>query len=217
MCGLKRPTAQTFRNGSSKDNAAARSAGSQPRRVAALEKQHGTLAETTQRNRSREFVAEKTVVRKVTIAGHPFVLRSNDVVRALRGVDPEPITRHFVVIGTRRFPPKQVVSEVTGLDRADFTTHQARRTLIRLGFSAGRRSATAAGRRAESARGEGTGENLRLREFSGKWVAIQGEDVIHASDSPRELVGWLSRHGQKADTMFRVPDDELATTGLAPL
>ena len=82
-------------------------------------------------------MAEKTVVREVKIAGQPFVLRSSEVVRALRDVDPEPITSHFVVIDSRRFPPKQVVSVITGLDRADFTTHQARRTLIRFGSRPG--------------------------------------------------------------------------------
>jgi hypothetical protein len=178
------------------------------------------LAEMSQRKQRGETVAEKTIVRRVTIAGRPFVFRSHDVVRALRKIDPEPITSHFVVVGTRRFPPKQVVSEVTGLDRADFTTHQARRTLIRLGFSAGRRTATTPNRGAPSVRGRGAVADplaLRLRGFSGKWVAIKDDDVIHASDSPHELVGWLSQYGQKADSMFRVPEDELAATGLAPL
>jgi hypothetical protein len=165
-------------------------------------------------------VAEKTVVRQVTIAGRPFVLRSDEVVRALREIDPEPITSHFVVVGTRRFPPKQVVGEVTGLDRADFTTHQARRTLIRLGFSAGRRAAATSNPRSTVVPGPGMVADplaLRLRDFIGKWVAIKDDDVIHASDSPYELVGWLGRHGQKADSMLRVPDDELSATGLAPL
>jgi hypothetical protein len=84
---------------------------------------------------------EKRAERDVRIAGKGFQLRSRDVVRALRKVDPEPIASHFVVIGGRRYPPKQVISAVTGLDRADFTTHQARRTLMRLGFTAGRRTA----------------------------------------------------------------------------
>jgi hypothetical protein len=113
------------------------------------------------------------------------------------------------------------VSEVTGLDRADFTTHQARRTLIRLGFSAGRRPTKTSGLRSASAHREPLDgpERLadRLRPLSGKWVAIKDNDVIHATESPHELVGWLSRHGQKADSMFRVPEDELAATGLAPL
>lgn len=88
-------------------------------------------------------MAETTLERRVRVAGQDFVLRTSDVKRALRSTQPEPIFRHFVVIGTRRFPPKQVISAVTGLDRADFTTHQARRTLMRLGFPAGRRGGAA--------------------------------------------------------------------------
>ena len=52
--------------------------------------------------------------------------------------DFRPVHEHYVVVGGRRFPPKQVLSCVTGLDRADFTTHQARRILKRLGFVAAR-------------------------------------------------------------------------------
>jgi hypothetical protein len=48
-------------------------------------------------------------------------------------------------------------------------------------------------------------------------LCLQDDDVIHASDSPRELVAWLGQHGQAADTMFRVPENQLAATGLAPL
>lgn len=157
-------------------------------------------------------------MRPVTIAGQSFVLRDTDVLRILRDVDPEPIKSHFVVVGGRRFPPKQIVSEVTGLDRADFTTHQARRTLLRLGFSAGRRTVKSRGPRSAGKVDAGS-ERLgdRLRAFAGKWVAVQDDDVIHAAESPQELVGWLSRHGQRADSMFRVPEDELAATGLAPL
>lgn len=170
-------------------------------------------------------MSEKAVVRQVKIAGQPFALRNRDVVRALRKLDPEPITSHFVVVGSRRFPPKQVISAVTGLDRADFTTHQARRTLIRLGFPAGRRGAAPSTRalgemvnpeQSDSATGP---ERLadELRRFSGLWVAIKDEELLHAAESPQALVGWLGQHGQKADSVFRVPDDELAATGLAPL
>jgi hypothetical protein len=161
-------------------------------------------------------MAEKTVVRRVTIAGQPFVLNRRDVLRAVRGVDPEPITSHFVVVGSHRFPPKQVIGELTGLDRADFTSHQARRTLMRLGFTAGRRAAHA---RSAQARASAKGEQLaeRLREHTGEWVAIKGGDLLHASSTPKALVAWLSRHGQKADSVFRVPEDELAASGLAPL
>ena len=64
--------------------------------------------------------------------------RPSAVQTALEGVLPEPIHEHYVVIYGRRWPPKQVLALVTGLDRADFTTHQARRALTRLGFPAAR-------------------------------------------------------------------------------
>jgi hypothetical protein len=129
-----------------------------------------------------------------------------------------------VVVGTRRFPPKQAISAVTDLDRADFTTHHARRTLMRLGFSAGRRGAGALGSTpgppVGSATGSSasgfTGERLadRLRPLVGRWVAIKDDDILHAADTPHQLVGWLGEHGQKADSVFRVPEDELAATGV---
>lgn len=165
---------------------------------------------------------EKPITRQVRIAGQPFLLRSRDVVRAVRKLDPEPIASHFVVVGTRRFPPKQVISAVTGLDRADFTTHQARRTLIRLGFPAGRRgvgalTSAAAASVTQGERAVPEGLASRLRPLAGRWVAIKDQDVLHAAATPHELVGWLGEHGQSADSVFRVPEDELAATGLAPL
>lgn len=163
---------------------------------------------------------QATGAREVRIAGQPFVLHSKDVLRALRRLEPEPIHSHFVVVGSRRFPPKQVIGAVTGLDRADFTTHQARRTLMRLGFSAGRRGGRASATE-DGSKGapEPPGDRLadRLRPLTGQWVAIKDEDVLYAADSPQELVGWLARQGQRADSVFRVPEDELAATGIAPL
>ena len=165
---------------------------------------------------------EKTVQRQFKIAGQPFTLRHGDVVRAARALDPEPISSHFVVVGSRRFPPKQVISAVTGLDRADFTTHQARRTLMRLGFAAGRRAGSGVANSPPSGSGQGqySGDVPladRLLSLTGRWVAIKDDDVLHAAGTPQELVGWLNKHGQKADTVYRVPESESAATGLAPL
>jgi hypothetical protein len=159
---------------------------------------------------------ETIAVRRVTIAGQTFELRRSDVLKAFQSVEPEPIASHFVVVGSRRFPPKQVIGEVTGLDRADFTTHQARRTLLRLGFAAGRR-----GSRSSSAgtRSQAPDASLaeRMRAFTGEWIAVKDDEVLHASSSPQALVRWLGKHGQKADSMFRVPEDDLAAGGIAPL
>jgi hypothetical protein len=163
----------------------------------------------------------------MTVSGRSYELDREGVQAALEGVLPEPIHEHFVVINGRRWPPKQVLALVTGLDRADFTTHQARRALTRLGFPAARaassrehymRAAQAAGLPASAVGDSGT---LRtsveaLRPFIGLWVAVRGDDVLVAASSPREVVAWLAQHGQRAQSMFRVPDSDQSITGAAP-
>src|SRR6202451_1604280 len=125
----------------------------------------------------------------MTVSGHKYDLDRPGVQEALQGALPEPIQEHFVVINGRRWPPKQVLALVTGLDRADFTTHQARRALTRLGFPAARalrsrehhmRAAQAAGPSGPAA--GGTGRTPRtlveaLRPFIGLWVAVRGDEV----------------------------------------
>jgi hypothetical protein len=55
-----------------------------------------------------------------------------------------------------------------------------------------------------------------LRPFIGLWVAVRGDEVLVAAASPKEVVAWLSRHRQRAQSMFRVVDSEQAITGAAP-
>ncbi|HEY5288363.1 MAG TPA: hypothetical protein VIJ50_14805 [Solirubrobacteraceae bacterium] len=193
----------------------------------------------------------------VTIAKRRFDLRRDRVERALRGVLPEPISTHYVVIGARRYPPKQVIGLLTGIDRADFTSHQARRVLMGLGFAVGRRPVGVAegaedvrrhtrgrvreGDRTGTSRTQSTRSSpsvapataisatpssaadrerdleQALRPLRGEWVAIKDGELLVATPTPTELVGWLVRHDRRADSMFRVPEDELATAGLAPL
>ncbi len=164
----------------------------------------------------------ETSPKTVTIAKRRFQLRADRVERALRQALPEPITSHYVVIGQRRYPPKQAISLVTGLDRADFTTHQARRILTGLGFPAGRRTGQAnskapgnsRGTRSRGMRARPTAETLE--PFIGQWVATKDADVLVAAPEPRTVVGWLAEHRQQADSMFRVPSDEPRATGAAP-
>jgi hypothetical protein len=164
----------------------------------------------------------------MTVSGHSYDLDRHGVQAALEGVLPEPIHEHFVVINGRRWPPKQVLALVTGLDRADFTTHQARRALTRLGFPAARaagsrehhmRAAQGTGS-SEAAPGEtsGTPRTLveALRPFIGLWVAVRGDEVLVAAPSPKDVVAWLAQHGQRAQSMFRVPESDQAITGAAP-
>lgn len=164
----------------------------------------------------------------MTVSGHTYDLDPQSVQEALQGALPEPIYEHFVVINGRRWPPKQVLGLVTGLDRADFTTHQARRALTRLGFTAGRSArpgqrhpggASAAVRsRAAVAESAMPAQPLveALRPFIGLWVAVRGDEVLVAAPSPKEVVAWLARHRQRAQSMFRVPDSEQAISGAAP-
>lgn len=178
----------------------------------------------------------ETASRTVTIAKQPFRLDRRRIEKEMRNVLGEPISSHYVVVGRRRYPPKQVIALVTGLDRADFTSHQARRILMGLGFAVGRRpgsSAPSGGGSATSRAGgfgakddgarlgrrDGAGEDLveTLRAVRGEWVATKGEELLVAAPTPQEVVRWLARHGRQADSMFRVPEDELAMGGLAPL
>jgi hypothetical protein len=158
----------------------------------------------------------ETLSRRVTIAGSRFNLRRDRVERAMRGVLAEPLNSHFVVVNRRRYPPKQVISQITGIDRADFTTHQARRILMGLGFPVGRASRLPR-RTAGSPQIDPRDELVEtLRSLVGQWVAVRDDEVLVSAGTPQEVVSWLSRHRQRADSMFRVPEDELAATGIAP-
>jgi hypothetical protein len=173
------------------------------------------------------------VARKVvTVARQRFELEPGEVELRMRGVLPEPITSHFVVIDGRRYPPKQVIGVLTGIDRADFTTHQARRVLTGLGFAAGRQPRQAvesgametyvdAAKEAPARRVGEEGRSMRpsadsLEPFVGQWVATRGPHVLVATPDPHTLVSWLAEHRQQADSMFRVPNDELEASGAAP-
>lgn len=175
----------------------------------------------------------ETTSRTVTISKRSFQLDRRLVEKTMLGVLGEPISSHYVVVGSRRYPPKQVIARITGLDRADFTSHQARRILMGLGFAVGRRPGSVPGTTVAEASHDiackphvdtplperGSEDELidTLRSLRGEWVAIKDDELLVAASTPQDLLGWLARHRQKADSMFRVPEDELAMGGLAPL
>lgn len=130
---------------------------------------------------------------------------------------PEPLRDHFVVVSGRRFPPKQVLAVATGLDRADFITHQARRVLQRLGFVCGRVSELPPMEPRPAARGPHDGREAELlRPHRGKWVAQRGLEVLVAAASPQEVLAWLERHDREADAMFLVPEEDWQAGGPVP-
>lgn len=69
------------------------------------------------------------------IGGRQMRLDKADVIRKLKGIDPDPIRVHAVEVGGTLYPVKQAFSIVTGLDVLDFNTNQARKELRRLGFT----------------------------------------------------------------------------------
>ncbi len=179
-----------------------------------------------------------TAPKTVTVAKQRFELWRERVEAEMQDVQPEPIASHYVVIDRRRYPPKQVVSVVTGIDRADFTSHHARRILTGLGFPAGRRqsprttSNERSGGHARRTLVRSTGfsapsprsadRSMRpsaeaLEPFVGQWVATRGAEVLVAAGDPRAVVSWLAEHRQRAESMFRVPEEEYQAGGLAPL
>jgi hypothetical protein len=155
------------------------------------------------------------------IAGEQFELEQSKIEACLGTLLPDPVQEHYVVVKGRRFPPKQVLACVTGLDRADFTTHQARRVLRRLGFVAARATHDEgpAGAPAGSGAGPGDGRQAEaLRPHIGKWVALAGPtEVLVAADSPQEVLAWLARHERRAPYgMFRDPVSPAEAEGAAP-
>jgi hypothetical protein len=171
----------------------------------------------------------------VTVAKQRFELQGDLVEAGMRGVTPEAITSHYVVVGGHRYPPKQVIGELTNIDRADFTTHQARRILMGLGFVVGRQPRQVLiGEPAKPeqyvdpsvespARRQSVGETVvrpgakELQPFIGMWVATRGAEVLFAGPDPGTVVGWLAANRQRADSMFRVPATEFEAGGAAPL
>jgi hypothetical protein len=156
-----------------------------------------------------------------TISGQSVDITPDSVVAAVADVLPEPIHEHYVIVDGRRFPPKQLLTRVTGLDRADFTTHQARRILKRLGFTAAR-TTQANGPSGNDKAGEGPhgGRQARaLEPYVGKWVALADPTtVLVAADSPQEVLAWLATHERRAlYGMFRVPAMRGEAEGMAPL
>jgi hypothetical protein len=72
---------------------------------------------------------------RCVIARFPFDLTKSEVEQSMEGIPPEPATGVCVTIGRRIYPVKQVGQVITKQDRRDFTAHEVRRALTRLGFT----------------------------------------------------------------------------------
>lgn len=70
----------------------------------------------------------------VILRGKSFTITVDDILRVTADVEPGPLARYAVRLHQRWFPPKQVMSLVTGFPVAAFTTQDAYRTMQRLGL-----------------------------------------------------------------------------------
>src|SRR5262245_35841818 len=68
------------------------------------------------------------------LAGRSFDLDREDFERAVRGVEPGPISKYAVPLGGLRYPPKQVVALATRAGAAEFQTQEALRVLRLVGI-----------------------------------------------------------------------------------
>jgi hypothetical protein len=155
-----------------------------------------------------------------TVAGRPVTLERDTVEQAVGDVLPELVQEHYVVIRGRRYPPKQVLASVTGLDLADFTTDQARRILKQLGFVVARASSAAYPVETPTSEGpHGGRQAAALAPHVGRWVALAGPtEILVAAATPQEVLAWLAKHEQRAAYgMFRVPETVRESEGNAPL
>jgi|SRR5688572_12260867 len=139
------------------------------------------------------------------VAGQDFDLTASAVEQVVSSLEPEPIHEHYVVVRGRRYPPKQVLASATGLDRADFTTHQARAVLRRLGFGVYRRGTEDTVSPGSSIPGPHEGaEAAVLGRYRGRWVAQDGLDVLFDAPSAESVLQWLRRHNRTA-RVWQVP------------
>lgn len=148
------------------------------------------------------------------VAGVEVELDAAEIVNLARSLDPEPISTYYVVIGGRRFPPKQLVAAATGLDRGDFISTQARSLLKRLGFAVRRRGSASATPPEESQLDRNSNNADALRPFRGRFVAVRGQaEVLFDANTPEEVVRWLRGHNVRSDGIFRVPLDPTVDVG----
>ena len=70
---------------------------------------------------------------KVTLAGRAYEVEREDV-EAVSGEEPKTIQRYAVAIAGRRYPLKQAAARGLGVPPVAFTSQQAYRWLVNLGF-----------------------------------------------------------------------------------
>lgn len=71
------------------------------------------------------------------LKGKAYELNKKEIEKRMEKISPEVIRKYYIVINGKKYPPKQVISEVLQLGRVEFTTMDAVNILRRLGFEIG--------------------------------------------------------------------------------
>lgn len=140
-----------------------------------------------------------------TINGATYELTREQVESTLARTAPAEVSTYSVEVSGSRFPVKQVISEVTGLQRSEFTSGQAQRVLTGLGFLV---LSTAPG-----AQGRISGST---RSFDGvEWgLAASEHGYEEASSGKLHLPGCA--HGVTTPIRIWAQDEVLKAWGAAP-
>jgi len=77
------------------------------------------------------------------VGGVDYDVSRSQIEKSLAKVEPESITRVFVIVGNRKFPVKQALAAGAGITRAGFTTQYALRILRKMGFETGEKHSLA--------------------------------------------------------------------------
>jgi hypothetical protein len=80
---------------------------------------------------------------RFTVGGIQFLLTKEDVEKKLESITPEQVRELFVEVNGNRFPIKQALAEVAGLQRGMFTSHDAMRVFRKLNIPIGPDESTA--------------------------------------------------------------------------
>ena len=75
---------------------------------------------------------------RITLNGAVHEIEPGQARARLAGHPAEPIQTHWVEMDDRRWPPKQALEVILGVQRADFTSHRASDILKSLGFRTSR-------------------------------------------------------------------------------
>ena len=75
---------------------------------------------------------------RIILKGKAYDISREEVEKKMKGRQPEPIRKYFMIVNGVKYPPKQIIAEVLDLGRVEFTTLDAVNILRRLGFEIGR-------------------------------------------------------------------------------